>query len=202
MVEYITRPRRLVAHLVAPSLIAPGPVFGRAIGKGFAGQDLFVGHLVLGSPALASGAVTVRISPNNMTSNTAPAPYVISGSSDFGAGLEIFHAFSTGQSWAQIGTPQWLKIDLGSPKALTSYSIQSRIDSLAHQPTAWTLQGSNDDSTWTTVDTRSGIATVAVGAIIGTWTASGTYRYWRFNWTATLTNAYVDGAAITMYGPP
>jgi F5/8 type C domain len=202
MTEYIVRPRQLVAHLRARTMLSPSPRFGRAIGKGFAGENLLIGHPVLASPTLAAGAVVVRISPNNMTSNTTPAPYVISGSSDFGAGLEIFHAFSTGQSWAQLAPPQWLRIDLGSTKTITSYSIQSRIDSLAHQPTAWTLQGSNDNSTWTTVDTRSGIATVAIGTLIGTWAVSGSYRYWLFNWTATLTNAYVDGAAITMYGPP
>ena len=47
----------------------------------------------------------------------------------------------------------WIQIDLGSAQALQSYSVCSAGDSTNIYPNDWTLQGSNDGSTWTTVST-------------------------------------------------
>jgi phage tail P2-like protein len=46
--EYLSRPSRLVAHIRAQSLAVNPPDFGRAIFKGFAGEDLEVSSPVLG----------------------------------------------------------------------------------------------------------------------------------------------------------
>jgi hypothetical protein len=97
--------------------------------------------------------------------------------------------------------PNWLKIDLDSAKAASSYSMQARTDIVGNQPTAWTLEGSNNDSTWTVADTRSGISGVPAGSLVGTWTMTtpGTYRYWRWTFTATLTMTATDCGNLALY---
>jgi phage tail P2-like protein len=50
--EYLSRPSRLVAHIVARSLAIAPPDFGRALFKGFAGEDLEVGSPVFGAAVL------------------------------------------------------------------------------------------------------------------------------------------------------
>lgn len=56
---------------------------------------------------------------------------------------------------AQGGTAD-LTAQLEEGVKLTAYSVTSGTD-LAEAPAAWTLQGSNDGSEWTDVDTRSGV---------------------------------------------
>jgi hypothetical protein len=53
VVEFLLRPSRLTAHLVAGSLRAGNPIFSRAIGAGFAGKNLVVGHPVLAVPTMS-----------------------------------------------------------------------------------------------------------------------------------------------------
>lgn len=51
----------------------------------------------------------------------------------------------------------WINIDYAQNTLLRSYTLQA--DSLTNpeHPTAWTVKGSNDGSSWTTIDSRSGI---------------------------------------------
>lgn len=53
--------------------------------------------------------------------------------------------------------PHWLKVDLGAgnEQEVLRYRI-SGSSQTAYCPTAWTFQGSNDDSSWTTLSTVSG----------------------------------------------
>jgi F5/8 type C domain len=170
--------------------------FGIAVTKVAAGKG--------GWPVVYQGGAAVRVSPNNMTSNVLPAPYVASAQSSLGAGYEAFRSFNStaNQFWhSGAAPPQWIKIDLGSALAASSYSIQSRPTPGPNQQTAWTLEGSNNDSTWTTVDTRTGQPTVPTGALIGTYTMTtpGTYRYWRWTFTTTLSGSFVDCGNLALY---
>jgi hypothetical protein len=155
--------------------------------------------------AVVYDAGGVRVSPNNMLSNTTPPPYVASALSEFNASFQAYNSFNSAAnlSWvsAGAGLPQWLKIDLGSPMAASSYSMQSRTDTVAAQATAWTLEGSLNNSTWTVADTRSGIPAVGAGALVGTWTMAtpGTYRYWRWMFTASLLGTIVDCGNLALY---
>jgi hypothetical protein len=66
------------------------------------------------------------------------------------------------------GAPSWLKVDLGVARVVRSMVIKST--ALANEiPRDFTLQGSNDDSTWTVIETYEGadafIATSGVFAL-------------------------------------
>lgn len=59
------------------------------------------------------------------------------------------------------GFPYWLKIDFGSGKHINDFTLTCH-SSATQAPADFTLAGSNDDISYTTLDTRSGL----------TWTAS------------------------------
>ena len=85
-------------------------------------------------------------------------------------------------SWSNQGTlPVWLKYDFldGNAKAINKYRIYWQGANFDATPTAWQFQASNDDATWTTLDTQSGQSWTS-----GEWkefTFSNTthYRYYR-----------------------
>lgn len=79
-------------------------------------------------------------------------------------------------------------IDLGSGNSATAtgYAI-TEIHAAewaggARTPNAWTFEGSNDGSSWTTLDTRSGITAVAANnRVVYTFSNAVAYRYYRMN---------------------
>ncbi len=129
-----------------------------------------------------------------MTSDSAPSPYVASASSEFSSSLafEAFDRVTSGFGSYWIGTGggvDWLKLDLGSgtTKILGVYDIQvNTIPEAARAPKNWTMQGSNDNSTWTTVDTQTNQTSWENGQIRSYTCATQTtaYRYFRLNITA------------------
>jgi hypothetical protein len=74
---------------------------------------------------------------------------------------EAWRAFQrTSNQWVSnavpsIGSPQWLKIDFGEPTVVSKYAFHAGHTSYNSLPAGWKLEGSNDDSTWTTLDERS-----------------------------------------------
>lgn len=93
---------------------------------------------------------------------TYPYPAVASASSELLGSNDAFRAFSSasGDSWIANATTGWIKIDLSSEmkRRLTSYQIKDSNTGtgVTRSPRDWTVQGSNDDINWTTVDTVSG----------------------------------------------
>lgn len=166
-----------------------------------------VDKVYLGTNLIWSSAPPpTRVSPDNMTDDTTPSPFVSSASSILGAPTwSSFNSFNSGANlyWhSGAAEPQWVKIDLGVSTAASSYSVQSRTDSVHNQPTAWALEGSNDDSSWTAADTLSSQPTVAAGALIGgthTMSAPGTYRYWRWTFTTALGGIFVDCGNLALF---
>lgn len=83
--------------------------------------------------------------------------------------------------------PGWLRYDFGAGKARTinRYTMTSADDVPGRDPKDWQFQGSNDGSTWATLDTRSDqsfacrFQTVPYGIA-----TPGAYRYYRLNVTA------------------
>ncbi|GAA2542043.1 GH92 family glycosyl hydrolase [Winogradskya consettensis] len=56
-----------------------------------------------------------------------------------------------------VDTPaSWAQYVLDAPATVTKYALTSANDAPERDPRDWTLEGSADGSTWTTVDTRSG----------------------------------------------
>lgn len=106
---------------------------------------------------------------------------------------------ASGTGWLSTGggQPHILKVNFGAGTYIDNYAITGSGDgNYVSSPTAWTLDGSNDDSAWTTLDTRSGITG---------WTKSlrrayavatpGTWQYYRIRSTAAQ-----DGGGYTCIG--
>lgn len=88
---------------------------------------------------------------------------------------------------------------------VTSYSLTSASDSEQNStqadPRDWTLQGSQNGTTWTTVDTRSGVLFTARGQTLTFTPTSQTkqYRYYQINITATrVVGVYTDRISYNM----
>lgn len=143
------------------------------------------------------------IFPTNMTGNSAPSPYVASASH---VSAQPYQAFDNSAStyWQGINATVWLKIDRGSGNAISmaSYSVQAASGFPDFAPQAWTVEGSNDDSAWTTLDTRSSQTS---------WSASETrsftlsspsaaYRYFRITCTTGNTSGNYIIASWTALG--
>lgn len=89
-------------------------------------------------------------------------------------------------------TTGWIQYDFGANNAQTvkRYTINSA-DVPARDPKGWQFQGSQDGSTWTTLDTQSN-QTFAYQAAQKTYNIGNTtaYRYYRLNITANNGDAY------------
>lgn len=121
------------------------------------------------------------------TSNSAPSGYVTSASSTQASGVAAFYAFDqdNGTNWQSLegaGLPQWVKRQFPSVRRATGYSIRS-INASGYRPTAWTLAGSNDDSSWTTLDSRTG---QSLGSSTATYSIAspGSFTHYRLTVTA------------------
>jgi hypothetical protein len=92
-----------------------------------------------------------------------------------------------GSQWFYTGTSGWLQYDFGANNAqvVKRYTVSEAITIAARDPKDWTFLGSQDGSTWTTLDTQSNQAFAYVYQQkvynIGNTTA---YRYYRINVTA------------------
>ena len=122
---------------------------------------------------------------------TATASSIYSSSSDV-ASQAFDHILSL--RWGSGSeTFWWLKQDYGSgtTHVITNYSIFMNAAE-GYAPKAWVLQGSNDDSSWSNLDTRSAQTSWTAGA----WrnyslSNSVAYRYYRLNITESNTAPYI-----------
>lgn len=129
---------------------------------------------------------TLDYGSNVFAGGTASAS-TVSGS--FAASKAFDGIKANGDGWrATTSNSGWLKYDLGSGNgvAINRYKlITANSGNTNVRPMTWTLEGSNDDSAWTTLDT------VADGEIVDgvektfDFVNSTAYRYYRINITAT-----------------
>jgi beta-glucanase (GH16 family) len=126
-------------------------------------KRLLLGLLGLGISAFAH-AQTVKLTPTSAyaSSNLQPASRAIDN--DASTRWESNHGAAPGH----------LTLDLGSSKALA----QIRIDWEAANASSYTVLGSNDNSSWSQLATRSG---GSFGDRADTLALSGSYRYVRIN---------------------
>lgn len=126
------------------------------------------------------------VSPQNMTSNTTPAPFVASAS-----GGTAYLAFAQSLWSTPWSNPQFLKIDMGTVTVVGSYQFYSG-QGTNNKAVSWTLQGSNDDVTYTVIDTETGQAFDNIGTPKSyTLSANQSYRYYKLNITANNGDASV-----------
>src|ERR1035437_3966790 len=120
------------------------------------------------------------------------SPVWVASASSFFSGCDPFLAFDRqvggGHQWiSNNGSPvNWLEFDLGSGNSSTLGSYGLTCGDVGRVPKDWTLEGSNDDSTWDTLDTVTNATGWASGET-RTFTpavATTAYRYFRLNVTA------------------
>lgn len=63
---------------------------------------------------------------------------------------DILNGSSVGKQVGHWNT-YWIQFDYGRPVCLASYKIQADMAGSQESPTAWSIQGSNDGTTWTTI---------------------------------------------------
>jgi len=118
-----------------------------------------------------------------------PTATVASASSDNPPNETAAMAFdgSTGTKWfnAGAGNTGWLQYYFGGPlKAVVRYDLSSANDVSGRDPKNWQFQGSQNGTTWTTLDTRTG-ETFASRFLTKQYPISNTtpYAYYRLNIT-------------------
>lgn len=99
------------------------------------------------------------------TSYNASSPYSYSG------------AVSTTISGSAYAG-EWLQIQLPNPVTVYTYTMYTRSYSLTRGPNTFKLAGSTDGTTWTLVDTQTGISWTASGNTF-TCASPGSYSYYR-----------------------
>lgn len=146
-----------------------------------------------------------------MTSNNTPSPVVISASSEYNSAWAAWGAFTqsgSDRSWSASGSlPQWIKVNLGegNKRKIFGYTVVGRYDNLLnYNASAWTLQGSNDNSSWITLDTQTGqslgnspnMLEYALSSV------SSPYQYFMFTVTACNSNGNPCFGEIELLGAP
>lgn len=87
-----------------------------------------------------------------MTSDTTPAPYVIT-TSGITSGQDAWKAFngsvsSPSDCWASDKANGWIQIDFGKKVAITSFALTGIMTNTQYNPKSFKVYGSNDNSTF------------------------------------------------------
>lgn len=139
---------------------------------------------------LSFAVAAKNVAPKQMTSNTAPSPFVASASAESSSTYAAYRAFSYGHDkrWASGTATAWLKLDrgAGNTSEISSIGIQAHATSPSASPKDFTVQGSNNDSDWDVLETVTG-STGWVGYEHREFqlTTTGNYRYYKIDITAT-----------------
>lgn len=164
--------------------------FGNAVYKGAAPDIGAFESAVEGGP---TGPVSVAVG-GTVTASSTSSP----------SGEEKEKAFDSNPStkWLITTNAGWIqyKFATGVTQTVTSYSITSANDVPARDPKNWTLQGSNNGTSWTTLDTRTN-ETFASRFLKKTYTFSNTtaYAYYRLNVSANNGDTNLQLADIGLY---
>ena len=138
-----------------------------------------------------------------MTANNAPSPNVTSASGEFSGANAAWVAFdgNAGTNWIEgVGLPAWLKYDFGSTYAnpIKKLRLLGRSGLASRNPNAFTLAGSNDDSSYTTIYTGNMVENDSWQEF--TFTANTTaYRYYKLNVTSTFYGSYPQLAELELW---
>ena len=105
-------------------------------------------------------------------------------------------------SWISYsGSPQWIQYDFGVGTTQTAIQYKLTVSNpVQHAWGAWTFQGSNNGSSFTTIDTQTGITwTNGETKTFNSFTNTTAYRYYRFDITSFP--VYAEMAEIEIMGP-
>ena len=121
--------------------------------------------------------------------------------------VEPFHAIDNNREnypWYTLIKPAWIKFDLGHTHIATSYSIQCQKSGTIPNPnynfTDWTFEGSNDNTNWTVLDTKSNFTfpTLADTFMLS---SPANYQYYRLNGIQS-NSGELGLTEFELFGPP
>jgi hypothetical protein len=147
--------------------------------------------------------------PHNMEANNNPAPFVTLGSTEYFA-CPAYYAFegTTYNVWLTDGVSTgWLRLDIGSGNAKKLYSYAIAVNSAPSQPERapknWIVQGSNNGSTWTDLNTQTNQTSWGSGetrefTLDQAYMATA-YRYFRLNVSANNGDDYLQCGELYLY---
>ena len=124
-----------------------------------------------------------------MTAANIPSPFVVTSSANF-TSLYAWKCFNNNywqndQFLGILPGAVWLKLDMWIAHMPLVYSVCTTDAWYIGSPmTEWTLQASNDDATWTVMDTQTGITWTNYVYKYFTITSPASYRYWKIVPTA------------------
>ena len=145
---------------------------------------------------------------------SATAPFGVAAASSTLSSYDAWKAFARQPAWDQSygwvsasgQLTGWLRFDFGAgnTKIIRSYSMMGDNNPsyvATRSPKTWTFQGSDDASSWTTLDTQTNVTTWALNEVRTYAFANSTpYRYYRVNVTANHgATDYVVIGALKMY---
>jgi len=138
-----------------------------------------------------------------MTSATAPSG-VASSSGDYGAAQPSWAAFNHAAAYpywmAPVGTTGRLQYQFPAAHVITRYAITSP-DPQNGVPKSWAFEGSNDGSTWDTLDTQTNITDWAAENLVRKifdFSNTVAYAYYRLDITASNAASYVGVGELEM----
>jgi hypothetical protein len=136
----------------------------------------------------------------NVTPGSATSAHAGSGSGTEGSDKAIDG--NTGTKWFTGGgsASGWLQIDLGAGNAQTVVrcDLTSANDVPNRDPKNWQVQGSNDATNWTTLDTRTGeVFATRFLTKQYTFTNSTAYRYYKLNILSNFSGNSADGIQLS-----
>jgi hypothetical protein len=131
-----------------------------------------------------------------MTGNSAPSGTASADSqyNDDYAAWKAFNHAADGNPWASLfeAYPHWLKYQFPNQTNVVGYTITGHASAPeTWSPTAWKLYGSNDDSAYTELDTRSAVAWTAGYAFGYKLATEANYTYYKI-----ITSAGGSGSQI------
>ncbi|WP_228745130.1 discoidin domain-containing protein [Paenibacillus sp. S150] len=167
--------------------------------KDFYGNTLYNGS----APDIGAFESAVTGGPAEPVSVTVGGTVTASSTSS-PSGEEKEKAFDANPStkWLITTNSGWIQYQFaaGVTQTVTSYSITSANDVPGRDPKSWTLQGSNNGTSWTTLDTRINEA-FASRFLKKTYTFSNAaaYTYYRLNISANNGEPHMQLAEIGLY---
>jgi hypothetical protein len=141
---------------------------------------------------------------------TTNSDWEVSAKDEFNTTYPVWKAFNKndgGDAWLSgsapsTSSPQWLKIKYPSQQVIKSYVIKCRDNSSPRFPTAWKLQGSNNDSDWTDIGTEQTVSLWSIASEKSFDVSSNTtaYQYYRLRITGSRESASLSNSDYVAIG--
>jgi hypothetical protein len=110
-----------------------------------------------GDAAIPPSLTTGTAAPARLTDKATGGTLTVSGENAPNEARAALTDDTSLTKWLTFATTATITDQLTAPVAVKQYTLTSANDFPTRDPRDWTLQGSNDGTTWTTVDTRSNV---------------------------------------------